>query len=279
MPQYRHSSLAGRNVILTGGGRGIGRELTLALVRAGANVAITGRTGAQIDAVAAEANVLRPRAVIALRTDMRDAGACERAVACARDAFGSLQALVNNAGIGMRHISETFITKPPKFWEAPVERWRDIMETNAFGAFYMARAATPHMVRAGFGRIVNISTSPATMIRIGYSPYGPSKAALEAMTRVWAQDLAGSGVTANALLPGGATDTSFIPGAGADRRGADGQLLPVSIMNDALLWLVSDASSGVSGRRLVGKLWDPSLPAGDAAKKAMPAAPALPMIL
>ncbi len=279
MPEYRHPSLAGRSVIVTGGGRGIGRELTLALARAGANVAITGRTAAEIDAVAAQANALRANAVIAVRADMRDSQACERVAARALEAFGSLQALVNNAAIGLRHLSETFNTRPVRFWEAPPDRWRDMVEANVLGPFYMARAATPHMVRAGFGRIVNLSTSPVTMVRPGYSPYGPSKAALEAMTRIWAQDLAGTGVTVNALLPGGATDTSMIPGAGPDRRGADGHLLPVDVMNSALLWLLSDVSGSVTGRRLVGKLWDPDLPPEDAAKKAMPAAPELPAIL
>lgn len=279
MAEYRHPSLAGRSAIVTGGGRGIGRELTLALVRAGADVAITGRTAAEIDAVAEEANALRANAVIAIRADMRDQKACERVVTRALEVFGSLHALVNNAAIGLRHISETFNTRPVRFWEAPPDRWRDIIEANVLGPFYMGRAAAPPMVRAGFGRIVNLSTSPVTMIRAGYSPYGPSKAAVEAMTRVWARDLAGSGVTVNALLPGGATDTSMIPGAGPDRRGADGHLLPVSVMNDALLWLVSDASGGVTGRRLVGRLWDPGLPPDEAAQKAMPAAPELPAIL
>lgn len=279
MSEYRHPSLAGRSVIVTGGGRGIGREFTLALARADAKVTITGRTGAEIDAVAAQANALRANAVIAIRADMRDAQACERVVTRTLEAFGSLQALINNAAIGLRHISETFNTRPVGFWEAPADRWRDIVEANVLGPFHMARAATPHMLRAGFGRIVNLSTSPVTMVRTGYSPYGPSKAALEAMTRVWSQDLAGSGVTVNALLPGGATDTTMIPGAGPDRRGADGNLLPVNVMNNALLWLLSDASSGVTGRRLVGKLWDPNLPPEEAAKKAMPAAPELPSIL
>ena len=82
-----------------------------------------------------------------------------------------------------------------------------IVATNVNGPFLMARAAAPHMMRQRWGRIVNISINHETMRRAGFSPYGPSKAALESETIIWAQDLDGTGVTVNALLPGGATDT------------------------------------------------------------------------
>jgi NAD(P)-dependent dehydrogenase (short-subunit alcohol dehydrogenase family) len=75
----------------------------------------------------------------------------------------------------------------------------------------MARAAVRPMLRTGWGRIVNVSVSQGTMRRAGFSPYGPSKAALESETVIWAQDLAGTGVTVNAILPGGATATGMVP--------------------------------------------------------------------
>lgn len=277
--EFRHPSLVGRVVVVTGGGRGLGRELALALVRAGALVAVSGRTAAELEAVAAEGERLRRGSLVAVRADVRDPADCERVVARAIEAFGSLQAIVNNAAIGLRSLSETFNTRPLRFFEAPRERWCDMVEANVLGPFLMAHAAAPVMVRAGFGRIVNVSTSPATMVRRGYSPYGPSKAALEALTRVWAQDLEGTGVTANAVLPGGATDTSMIPGSGAARRGADGQLLQANVMNNAALWLLSDASNGVTGRRIVGRLWDEQLPSAEAARNAMPAPAGPPSIL
>jgi NAD(P)-dependent dehydrogenase (short-subunit alcohol dehydrogenase family) len=275
-----HPSLRGRVVIVTGGGRGIGREFVLALAGAGAKVVASARSASELALV--EADVVAtagPGRFVGVVADVREASACERVVARTLATFGALHGLVNNAGVGMRHISEGFNVSPPRFWEASVERWRDILETNALGPFLMAHAAAPHLIAGGFGRIVNISTSPGTMVRVGYSPYGPSKAALEAMSRVWAQDLADTGVTVNVLLPGGATDTSFIPGSGPDRRGADGHLLPANVMNAALLWLLSDASSGVTGRRLVGKLWDPSLDSDAAAARALQPHPDLPAIL
>lgn len=277
--EFRHPSLEGRAAIVTGGGRGLGRELALALVRAGARVAISGRTAAEIEKVAAEAERLRPGALVAVRADVRDPAACERLVGRAVEAFGTVHALVNNAAIGLVYLSETFNTRPLAFYDAPPERWREMVEVNVTGPFNMARLVAPVMLRAGFGRIVNVSTSPVTMTRKGYSPYGPSKAALEAMTRVWAQDLDGTGVTVNAILPGGATDTAMIPGTGAARRGADGQLLPANVLNNAALWLLSDASNGVTGRRIVGRLWDAALPPDAAARNAMPPPSDLPSIL
>jgi NAD(P)-dependent dehydrogenase (short-subunit alcohol dehydrogenase family) len=275
-----HPSLRDRVVIVTGGGRGIGREFVLALAGAGAKIVASARSTSDLAQVEAEvAAAAGPDRFVGVVADVRDASACGRVVAEALDAFGALHCLVNNAGVGMRHVSERFNVSPPRFWEAPVDRWRDILETNALGPFLMAHAAAPHMVQAGFGRIVNISTSPGTMVRVGYSPYGPSKAALEAMSLIWAQDLADTGVTVNVLLPGGATDTSFIPGSGPGRRGADGQLLPANVMNAALLWLLSDASNGVTGRRLVGKVWDASLPADEAAARALQPRPEQPAII
>jgi NAD(P)-dependent dehydrogenase (short-subunit alcohol dehydrogenase family) len=107
----------------------------------------------------------------------------------------------------MRYVSEDFLTQPTRFWETPAETWRLVIETNVVGPFLMARAAVPSMLAHRWGRIVNISMNTETMRRRGFSPYGPSKAALESATAIWAQDLADSGITVNALLPGGATLT------------------------------------------------------------------------
>jgi 3-oxoacyl-[acyl-carrier protein] reductase len=129
----------------------------------------------------------------------------------------------------------------------------------------MARAVVPHMMKQRWGRIVNISMNHETMRRAGFSPYGPSKAALESETIIWAQDLAGSGVTVNALLPGGATDTGMVPGDIAPRLRQ--QLLHPDIMIPPLLWLVSEGAGGVTGCRFAANLWDAALPPEQAAEK------------
>jgi NAD(P)-dependent dehydrogenase (short-subunit alcohol dehydrogenase family) len=155
--------------------------------------------------------------IAAVRADVSRPEQCRAAVDRTLEAFGGLHVLVNNAGRGMREISETFNTIAPRFWEVDLQAWSRIVDSNLNGAFYMAHAAAPTMLAQGFGRIINVSTSLATMQRKGYSPYGPSKAALEAMTSIWAQDLSGTGVTVNSLLPGGAADTDLLPGLPGQR--------------------------------------------------------------
>ncbi|RIV12340.1 SDR family oxidoreductase, partial [Klebsiella pneumoniae] len=149
---------------------------------------------------------------------------------------------------------------------------------NINGTFNMARAAVPHMVTAGFGKVINISTSDQTIVRKGYAPYGPTKAALEATSRIWAQDLAGTGVDVNVYLPGGAADTGLLPDS-PDKTGADGNLLPASIMRRAILWLCADQANGQTGGRYIARLWDDNLAPAEAAEAARSAPVAKPMIM
>ena len=245
-----------RVAIVTGAGRGIGRAMTLGLAQAGIRVVATSaRERAEIDAVAAEAGTDMVLAVLADVTRETDV---QRVVAAALERFGHLDILVNNAGRGMRYVSESFMTQATRFWEVEPETWRMVIDTNVNGPFLMARAATPHMARAGWGRIVNISMNRSTMRRAGFSPYGPSKAALESETAIWAQDLAGTGVTVNALLPGGATLTGMIPAAFPES--ARSRLLDPAIMVPPLLWLVSSAAAAISGRRVIANQWDDANP-------------------
>jgi NAD(P)-dependent dehydrogenase (short-subunit alcohol dehydrogenase family) len=250
-----HPSLKGRVCLVTGGSRGLGREMALALAEAGAALVLTGASDSPaLRATAADCEALGAE-VLALAADAADHDACQAAIAATLDRFGRIEVLVNNAGLGMRLISETFNTVSTKFWEAEPTAWGRIVAANVNGPFHMARAAVPPMLTAGFGKIVNVSTSDITMVRKGYAPYGPSKAFLEAASRVWAQDLAGTGVDVNVLLPGGATDTDLLPPS-PDRKGADGNLLAPAVMRAPILWLASDAANGVTGGRFIGRLWD-----------------------
>lgn len=260
-----YPSIAGRTVMVTGGSRGLGREMVLALAGVGAAVAVVGsRPGAALDDTVAEANRLGAGRAVAIAADVADYAQCEAAATAALDTIGPIDVLINNAGLGMRRVSETFNTKPTRFWETEPEAWKEIIDTNVNGVFNMARVLVPGMVSRGFGKVINISTSDQTMVRQGYSPYGPSKAALEAMSRVWAQDLAGTGVDVNVYLPGGAADTDLLPPS-PDKKGADGNLLPADIMRRAILWLVDDQSNGMTGGRYIARLWDESLAPSEAA--------------
>ena len=250
-------SLSGCVVLITGGSRGLGREMALALTKAGSKVCITGsaesdalnKTVRNLHELGGEENVLSVIADVSNDYDV------QKTVSSCLDRFGRVDVLINNAGRGMRLVSETFNSKPTKFWQCEPEDWRKIVDINANGPFLMARAVVPHMLARKFGKIINISTSDQTMVRTGYSPYGPSKALLEAASRVWAQDLAGTGVDVNVLLPGGAADTDLLPPS-ANKKGADGNLLSPAVMRDPILWLVSDQSIGRTGERYIGRLWD-----------------------
>ena len=260
-------TLSGKMAIVTGAGRGLGRSMALGLARAGANVVVTAaRNRREIDQVAEEA-AKNPTAgaVRQLLADVASEEDCQRVVSETVREFGSVHILVNNAGRGMRFVSEKFFDTPTKFWETDAAVWQMILATNVNGPFLMSRAAAPHMLRQRWGRIVNISINHETMRRPGFSPYGPSKAALESETIIWAQDLAGSGVTVNALLPGGATDTGMVPpNIPLHLRE---KLLHPDIMIAPLLWLVSEAAGEVTGSRFVANLWDGSLLPKQAAER------------
>ncbi|MES2413509.1 MAG: SDR family oxidoreductase [Pseudomonadota bacterium] len=270
MSDSQDASLKERVVIVTGGVRGLGREMALELVEQGAKVVVTGssESDAMRETLAQGAEIAGPGRIAGLAADVGDFAACQKVLAFTLEKFGALHVLVNNAGQGMRLISETFNTQPVKFWEVDPADWRSIIATNVNGVFNMSRACTPHLLEQGFGKIINISTSDQTMVRKGYAPYGPSKAAMEAMSRVWSQDLAGTGVDINVYLPGGAADTDLLPPSD-NKRGADGNLLPAAIMRRGIGWLCSDASNGHTGGRYIARLWDESLPAAEGAAKAL----------
>ena len=252
---------------MTGGGRGLGQAMALGLARAGAKVMITSaRNQQELAVVARQAATIGQSEMRSLVADVTSEADCARVVSETIRAFGSLDILVNNAGRGMRFVSEKFFDTPTKFWQTDPAVWRLIFDTNVHGPFLMSRAAAPHLLEQRWGRIINISMNHETMRRAGFSPYGPSKAALESETIIWAQDLAGTGVTVNSLLPGGPTDTGMVPDAIARR--VREQLLNPEIMVPPLLWLASREADEVTGSRLVANLWDDSLPTAQAAEKA-----------
>ncbi|MFZ1964676.1 MAG: SDR family oxidoreductase, partial [Roseiarcus sp.] len=232
------------------------------LARAGARVVVAAaRERAEIERVAAEA----PKdAVVAVVADVTREDDCDRLVAETLKRFGKLDVLINNAGRGMKYVSESFLTEPTRFWETEPETWRMVIDANVNGPFLMARAAAPAMLKGGWGRMVNISMSYATMRRRGFSPYGPSKAALESETRIWAQDFEGTGVTVNAVLPGGATLTGMIPASFPE--GERRRLLDPDIVVPVVVWLADDFSAGVTGMRFDASQWRTDLSPDEAAR-------------
>jgi len=255
-----------RVAIVTGAAGGIGRAMTRALLAAGIQVAGVDRDRGPLEALAASARERGKAAdLLTIQTDLTNDSAAEEITKATRDRFGRIDILVNNAGIGPGAIRPDSWQRPLKFWEITPDQWRRFVAVHTTAPLTLANAIVPEMMRQGWGRIVNVTTSLGTMLNAGSPTYGPSKAALEALSAIMAKDLDGTGVTVNVLVPGGVTNTPMISDeAGFDRA----KLIQPEVMVSPLLWLVSDAAAKVTGRRFLGVHWDTELPPEEAAEKA-----------
>ncbi|MBO6784571.1 MAG: SDR family oxidoreductase [Alphaproteobacteria bacterium] len=268
--------LSGRNVIVTGAGRGLGRAMTEALTEAGANVVAAAHISDDFPELekACSGHTGKLHCVTA---DIRQPEECDRLVAEAHSAFGAIHGLVNNAGLTFTYIwpdghkreawRET--GEMPKFWEASDEIIQNVLDTNFVGADQLTRRFAPLMVEQGWGRIINVTTMYRTMTKQGGSPYGPSKAALECATEIWNKDLEGTGVTVNILNPGAGAIT---PGMSEEMKARDKTLekpvlIEADLMKAPIVWLMSDATDDITGMRYDAKPWDPSKPAADEAER------------
>src|SRR4029077_4955072 len=254
-----------RVAIVTGAASGIGRAMTLGLLSGGIDVAAVDKEPVWLDELKAAASGRSSSGALqTIRADLTHPASFETIVSTVLGASGRIDVLINNAGIGQDSIRADRRRSPIRFWEITPEQWSRFVAVNATAPLMMARAVVPHMLRAKRGRIVTVTTSLGTMLREGYIFYGASKAAAEAATAIMSADLAGTGVTANVLVPGGMTDTRIIADGAVDDRS---RLLRPEIMAPPLLWLVSDAASQVTGRRFLAVHWDTSLPPAEAAEK------------
>ncbi len=235
--------------IVTGGGRGIGRAIALAFAGEGAKVAVTAaRQKNEIEKVASESGGIAVVADVSNKEDV------DRLVARVISEFGRIDILVNNAGRGMKFVNDKFMTDPRPFWEADPDVWRMVIDTNVNGVFLMTRAVIPYMLKQGAGRIINVSMNYETMKRKGFTPYGPSKAALESMSIIWAQELDGTGITLNVLLPGGATDTGMIPDSIPES--IRNKLIDPAVTGPPAVYLASEEAKDVNGQRIIAIEWN-----------------------
>ena len=205
--------LEGRVAIVTGGNGGIGLGMARGMAEAGAAIVIAARNPEKnAAAVAALADL--GGGAIAIETDVRDPEACEAVVAGAVRRFGRLDILVNNSGINYR--------KRPEVYD--LGEWDDVIDTNLRPAFVLARAAYPHFISAGGGKVINIGS----MMSIFGSPvsvaYGASKGGIVQMTQALATAWAKDNIQANAILPGW-IDTELTVRARQDIPGLDESVL------------------------------------------------------
>lgn len=187
--------LTGRVGVVTGAGRGLGKAIATSLAAEGMSLLLLARTGEQVRAVAEELTDRYGVKILPAAVDVTDAAAVERVVLHCEQHLGTVDLLVNNAGL----IEST--ERP--FWEAdPDEMWR-VVETNLRGPLLMTRALLPPMVQRGHGHVVNVTSRARAATRTGtYTGYAVSKRALSVLTETLASALAGTGVVVVDLLPG-----------------------------------------------------------------------------
>lgn len=180
-----------RVALVTGGGRGIGRAIALALARGGCAVAVGARTMREVEESAAAARLVGP-AALAVSLDVTDPAAVGRAVAQVADRLGPVDVLVNNAGIAG---SAPLLKTEPELWERH-------MQVNVTGPYLLTRAVLGGMLERGWGRIINIASLSGLYGAPYITAYTASKHALVGFTRALATEVSGKGVTANAICPG-----------------------------------------------------------------------------
>ena len=253
-------NLAGKVAIVTGAGSpiGLGHAMAAGLVQAGARVALLDihptwleESAEDIRSIGGEASALP------IVTDITNPSAVTRAVAQTIEELGKIDILFNNAGL----------LQPMSFWDVTPEAWRTICAVNLDGPFYMASVVVGHMKSQGWGRIIGVTTSLGSMWSKGNATYGASKAGHEALISVMAQELDGSGVTANVLVPGGNTYTNMTASEVRPDLTKD-DMIRAEIMQAPAVWLASEGSSDFTGQRIVAYHWDESLPLAERLEKA-----------
>jgi 3-oxoacyl-[acyl-carrier protein] reductase len=184
--------LSGKSALVTGGSRGIGKAIGLRLATQGADVAFSYK-GNEVAAreTAREIQAMGRRA-IAIQGDVAQVESADAVVKTALDAFAKLDILVNNAGI----------TRDDLIMRMSPEAWREVLETNLFGAFWMTKAVTRPMLKARGGRIINITSVSGQAGQTGQANYSAAKAGLIGLTKATARELATRGITVNAVAPG-----------------------------------------------------------------------------
>ena len=269
-------NLSGKTVIVTGAGRGLGRAMTEALTEAGANVV----AAAHIETDFPELQEVcsgNSGELECVTVDIRKSEDCDLIVSKTLEVFDKVHGLVNNAGLTFTYITPDAYRRDafkqrkeyPKFYEASDEVIQNVIDTNFVGADKLCRRLTPIMIEQGWGRIVNVTTMYRTMTRQGASPYGPSKAALECATEIWAKDLEGTGVTVNVLNPGSGAAT---PGMAEEMKEYNKTLdepilIEAELMKAPIVWLISDSANEISGMRYDAKPWDPNKPSAEEAER------------
>jgi 3-oxoacyl-[acyl-carrier protein] reductase len=237
--------LSGKTALVTGGSRGIGRAIVTRLATQGADVAFTYKGNAAAAAETVAAVEALGRRALSIQADCSQSDAAEPVVKQVLEAFGKVDILVNNAGV----------TRDDLIMRMTEEAWREVLETNLFGAFWMIKAVTRPMLRARGGRIVNITSVSGQAGQMGQANYSSAKAGLIGLTKASARELASRSITVNAVAPGFVLTelTQDLPDALKDEitaRTPLGRFGETGEVADAVAFLASDEAAYITGQVL-----------------------------
>jgi 3-oxoacyl-[acyl-carrier protein] reductase len=238
------SGLSGRIALVTGASQGIGRACALELAKAGATVALAARNVEKLEAVAAEIAAAGGTA----KAFALDVASEESIKACAKAViaeFGTVHILVNNAGI----------TKDGLMLRMKRQDWDDVMTTNLTGAFLLTQACASVMMKARWGRIINITSVVGEIGQAGQANYAASKAGMIGLTKSLARELASRGITANAVAPG-YIETAMTAVLNDEQKAAMTTHIPLqragsdSDIASAVAFLASEGAGYITGHTL-----------------------------
>jgi 3-oxoacyl-[acyl-carrier protein] reductase len=241
-----YPSLKDRVVVITGGAQGLGRAYAEHFADQGALPVIVDFDGEKANSVC-ESLKQRGRKGLAIQADVADPKSTEAMAAKTLAAFGRIDALINNAALFSK------ITLAP-FWELPIDEWRRAMDVNVTGAFLCSRAVVPAMQKAGWGRIVNVSSSTVMNGRPNYLHYIASKSALIGMTRAMAKELGQWNITVNVYLPTATQTEVERPSAQRahfERLAGEQAIRRIAEMSDhaaTMLFLCSEEAGFITGQ-------------------------------
>jgi 3-oxoacyl-[acyl-carrier protein] reductase len=236
------SSAEPRVALVTGGSRGIGRACAVALAGDGHRVAVCYRADKEGAAETVSAITEAGGESLAVAADVADPGALDGAMKEIESTWGPVQILVNNAGV----------TRDGLLMRMSDEQWGDVLHTNLDGAFYAIRRATPGMIRARFGRIVNVGSASGFTGSAGQVNYAAAKAGLLGLTRSVARELASRNVTCNLVAPGPIA-TAMLDGVSEERQAELTKLVPLARLGTpdevgaTVAFLCSEAAGYITG--------------------------------
>ncbi len=251
--------------LITGAGKGIGRAMALGLLTKGMRIAAVDRDEQSLLELKHLAKQSAHGECLEVFTEDLTSFDAVSLVDRVQQRLGNINILINNAGLGQGQIRNDYHRHPPKFYEVTPDQWLNAIAVNANSVFLLSQVVAKQMLGDGWGRIINVTTSLGTMLRGGYCPYGPTKAAAEGLSAVMASDLDGSGITVNVLVPGGIVNTPMIPGEAPFLRD---ELIQPEAMLAPLYWLCSREANNVTGLRFLANQWDDRLVGAEAAKLA-----------